>query len=310
MSDALSTAPTGVEAEAPTAEIETEGQDTPEVESPETLASGEGEEGESEQQEVVEEIEFDFGGNKKKWPKGTPIDQIADELHQFTKGTWSDYTRKSQEAVERLKSVETREKVVEKLSTLNNEALDTYSRGLAVRQEIEQLQKHNLNALWQSQDPTDRDRARFISDTLAAKQAEFQNIVGKVNQLEGQMTQTQQQEAVRRADEGRQVVEKAIPGFTSKHLPEVIDYVVKNYGIPKDVAERDWPYNPGTTLMAHKAMLYDRMQAQAKAAARSPTPKPQQQTAPITPVRGKGGTAVKSPNQMSVSEMAKHLGVA
>jgi hypothetical protein len=309
MAEDLSAAPTGAETETTTASPAADAPEREETELPEGItspdveAAADGTEGETEA-EPVEEIEFDFGGNKKKWAKGTPIEQIADELGQFTKGIWGDYTKKSQEVAESRKSLEAREQVVQKLSSLNDEALNTYSRGLAIKNELEQLSKIDMRALWQS----NADQARQVSDTIAAKQAEFQQVVGRVSQLEGQMSQTQQQEVARRSDEGKQIVEKHIPGFATKHLPEVIDYVA-TYGISKEVAARDWPLNPATAVMAHKAMLYDRMQAQAKQAAKTPPKLPQQQPVPVVPPRGKGGPAVKSVRDMSVSEMAKHLGL-
>jgi hypothetical protein len=307
MSDELSAAQTGAETETTHAASDTNTPEPEENLDPEGVTSPDDQPGEGEAEgeaESVEEIEFDFGGNKKKWAKGTPIDQIADEISQFTKGTWSDYTRKSQEVAEQRKALETREKVVEKLQTLNGQALEEFSRGKAVRHELEQLQKIDINALWQS----NPDQARRVSDAISAKTAEFNSIVNKVSTLEGELTRAQQTEFARRIEEGKAAVEKRVPGFATKHLAEVIEYVVKEHGYPKEVAERDWPKDPAGAVMAYKAMLYDRMQAQAKQAARAP--KPQQQATPITPPKaGRGGTAQKQPNDMSVSELAKHLGL-
>ncbi|MCR4296268.1 MAG: hypothetical protein NUW21_12090, partial [Elusimicrobia bacterium] len=302
MSEEAPTAREGVEPEVVSQEAEPETVAAAEEE-PKTVEGQEAENGEGEQEQVAEEVEFDFGGNKFRAPKTAIPENIANELDKFSKGIWSDYSRKSGEIAERARSLETREKVVEKLTTINDETLNTYSRGLAVKGEIEQLQKVDLNALWQS----NPDQARRVSDALSTKQAEFQNIVSRVSQLEGLSNQAQQQEVARRVDEGKAIVEKHVPGFATKHLPEVIDYVVKNYGMSKDVAERDWPLNPATAVMAHKAMLYDRMQEQAKKAAKSPAP---QKATPLPPMKGKGGPATKDVSHMSVSEMAKHLGLS
>jgi hypothetical protein len=293
-----STVPAG-EVETPETETETEAQAEgtedqgaePEAESPE---------GEGEGEAVVEEVEFDFGGNKFKAPKGAIPDNIAAELEKFTKGTWSDYTRKSQEVAEARKSLETRERAVEKLATVNGEVLNIYSRGQGVKAELEQLQRVDLNALWQS----NPDQARRVSDELAKKQAEFQNIVSTLNAKEAEASQAQQAEIVRRADEGKQLIERRIKGFTQK-VPEVIDYVSKTYGIPKDAAERDWPLNPATAEMAYKAMLYDRMQTVNKKPTLAPT-----QAAPVTAMKAQGNAKPgKSVKNMSTSEMARHLGL-
>lgn len=289
-----STALAGVEAvsEEPEVEVEeTESQPDTETENQDDPGEGEGE-----QEEPVEEIEFDFGGNKKKWAKGTPIEQIADEISQFTKGTWSDYTRKSQENAERAKALEAREGAVEKLVGLQGETLKTYSRGLMVREEIEQLKKVDLNALWQS----DADQARRVSDLLSQKQAEFQSIVNTVAQNEQELTRAQQSEIARRMDEGKQLVEKRIKGFSDK---EITEYAVK-CGIPKEDASK-WALNPVVTEAFWKAMHYDRMQAGA-----SKAPKPNvQPAAPVKPLRGKGGVGQKDVTNMTPAEMAKHLGL-
>lgn len=247
-----------------------------------------------------EDIEFDFGGNKFRAPKTAIPENIAVELDKFSKGIWSDYTRKSQGLSEQVKSIEAREKAVEKLSTLNNETLSVYSRGLAVRQELEQLSKVDLNALWQS----DSDQARRVSDTISQKQAEFQSIVNRVQQLEGQLNQTQQQETARRMDDGKKEVERRVPGFAEKHLNEVVDYVVKA-GVPKESAG-DWPLNPIFTEFAYKAMLFDRLQAKAKQAAK---PKPAQ-AQPVKPVATKGGSKpsldlVKDADKLPVDEWVR-----
>lgn len=269
----------------------------PETEAQDTDADPEEGEGDGEEKEgVAEEVEFDFGGNKFKVAKGSIPDDLAAELDKFTKGTWSDYTRKSQEVAETRKSLEARERAVEKLATVNGEVLNIYSRGQGVKAELEQLQQVDLNRLWQS----DPDQARQVSDRLAAKQAEFQNIVSALNAKEAEASQATQAEMARRADEGKQLIERRVKGFTEK-VPEVIDYVVKTYGIPKEAAERDWPLNPATAEMAYKAMMFDRMQAANK----KPSPKAAP-AAPVTPMKAKGNAnATKDPDKMSPEEWVR-----
>lgn len=277
--------------------VEVAEEETPET--PEADASEEGEEGEEEAPE--EEVEYDFGGGQKvKFKANATAKEVFEHAQKAFKDVEGSYTRKGQEVAELRKSLEAREKVVEKLTALNDEALNTYSRGLSVRQELEQLEQIDVNSLWQS----NPDQARRVSDAISAKRAEFQNIVTKVNQLEGHLNQTQQAEIARRMDEGKQVIEKRIPGFATKHLPDVIEYVSTNYGIPKEIAARDWPLNPDTAQMAYKAMMYDRMQAQAKKAAKTPNAPNQPQ--PIVPMKGKGGSAVrKDPSKMDMDEYAR-----
>lgn len=306
MADEPSTALAGVETEAPAIEdTETQTPET-EVEQPEPEAQDGDGEGEQDGEQADEEVEYDLGGGQKvKFKANATAKEVAEHAQKAFKEVEGSFTRKFQDVAERTKSLETREKVVEKLQTLNGAALQEFSRGQSVRSELEQLQKVDLNALWQS----NPDQARRVSDALASKRAEFSDIVNKVSQLEGELTKTQEQEVSRRVSEGEAAVEKRIPGFKQKHLSEVIEYVVKEYGYPKDLAERSWARDPGGAVMAYKSMLYDRMQAQAKKATTTAV-KPQQQTTPIVPPKaGKGGTAQKNPKDMSPAEMARHLGI-
>jgi hypothetical protein len=142
-----------------------------------------GQEAQSAEPEQPEEIEFDFGGNKLRIPKGTMPDEIAEKLDQFTKGTWSDYTRKSQEVAEQRKVLAAEAEYVARVKTLTDEGQRTFARGLQLREEVEQLAKVDLQALWQSQP----DQARRVSDLLSAKQAEFQRVVAKVGEYEAQV---------------------------------------------------------------------------------------------------------------------------
>lgn len=282
---------------------ELEAQDEPEAEEqPESVDDeAEEEEGEAPEEEPDEEIELNFGGNKAKFKAAGTAKEVAAQAQEFADSVWSDYTRKGQEVAEKAKSLEAREGAVEKVMSLNNEALDTYSRGLALRSEIEQLSQVNLNELWQS----DPDRARRVSDQLSRKQAEFQETINKVSQVEGQLTQAQQEEQSRRAAEGEAFIERQMKGFKAEKLPEVIDYAVNALGMDKATAERDWAANPSVTIAVWKAAQYDKMQAQAKKPA-TPKPKPAE---PVKGRSGKGGKATNDVAAMSPADMAKHLGL-
>jgi hypothetical protein len=245
-----------------------------------------------------EEIEFDFGGNKFKVPKGSIPDEIADQLDKFTKGTWSDYTRKSQEVAEVRKSVEARAQAVAKLEGINGEVLSAYSKGLQIKAEIEQLRGIDVNALWQS----NPDQARRVSDLMAQKSAEFNATVNRVAQLETGLTQAQEAEAARRAQEGEAVLERRIKGFSQK-IPEIIDYVAQNYGIDKDHAAKVWRQDPATAEMAYKAMMFDRMQSAGK----KPAPITPKTAAPVTAMKAKGASPASNLNLSDPAVMAKYL---
>lgn len=287
------TAPEGVAAEIEVTAPEPE--EVAEAEGVETEADTSETESEAEQ---PEEIEFDFGGNKFKVPKGSIPDEIADQLDKFTKGTWSDYTRKSQEVAEVRKSVEARAQAVAKLESISGEVLNTYSKGLQIKAELEQLRGIDVNALWQ----TNPDQARRVSDLMAQKSAEFNATVNKVAQLETGLTQAQEAEAARRAQEGEAVLERRIKGFSQK-VPEIIDYVAQNYGIDKDHAAKVWRQDPATAEMAYKAMMFDRMQSAGK----KPAPVPPKSAVPVTAMKAKGASPASNLNLSDPAVMAKYL---
>jgi len=292
MSD--STAEAGVEEVVEETEEVTEETPAAESEAVEEDSDLETEDDE-EQEEPEETLEFDFGGNKLSVPKNSVPEELAEKIDSFGKGLWSDYTKNKNELAESSKSLEARETAVQKLESLHGETLDTYSKGLAIKSELEQLSQYDMSSLWQS----DPDQARRLSDTISQKQAEFNSIISKVSQNEQALSQAQQQEVARRSDEGKKLIEKRIPGFEAK-VPEVIEYVSKNYGVPKTEAD-NWAINPSGAEMAYKAMLYDRMQAKAKA-----KPKPKAEAVnPVKPMKGKGGKQAKDPGKMSPDEYRK-----
>lgn len=285
-----------VEAEAD-ADLEAEADaDDPDGDSEEDADADE----ETEEEPEVEAYEFNFNGDKLSVPKDAMPEDLATRVDQFVRTAEGATTRKMQDIAERAKSLEARESAAQKLASLQGDALNTYSRGLQVRNEIEQLQGVDLSALWQS----DPDQARRVSDTLSAKQTEFQNITQQVSQQEAAFEQAQAEERARRIDEGKQAVEAKVNGFEREHLPEVLDYAVSQLGISREEAEATWALNPAVTLAVHKAAQFDKLQAKAAAKAK---PKPAAKAKPIKSVRGTGGKAAPDLANMTMEQYARHM---
>ena len=280
-----------VEEVAPPPTTEPEAETETDAEPSEVAANDDGEaDGEIDEGELPETYDFDFGGNRMSIPKGEIPEELADRVGAFTKQTWADYTRKSQANAVQAKELEARQAAVEKLHGLQGAALEEYGKGLSLRAEIAELDQIDLNGLWQS----DPDQARAISDLKAQKQQAFQQTVASVQQHELAFSAERDTEMSRRMDEGRKAVEGRIKGFDGD---AVIDYVTSTYGLDRASAE-EWPLNPAVAQMAHKAMMYDRIQAKARAKPES------KQAAPVKPVRGRvGGT--KDPDKMSPEEWVR-----
>lgn len=254
-----------------------------------------GQEATTEAPAAAEEIEFDFGGNKLRIPKGTLPDEIAEKLDQFTKGTWSDYTRKSQEVAEQRKALQAEAEYVARVKSLTDEGQRTFARGLQLREEIEQLAKVDLRALWQSQP----DQARQVSDLLAQKQLEFQRTVAKVGEYEAQAARAEQEATARREQDGRDYVSKIVKGWSDTHAAEAVAYAVK-HGVPEEQA-KNWARFPREAVWAWKAAQFDKLQAAAKA-----PPKPAAApAAPVAAVRGRPAPATPDPDSMSDDQWLK-----
>ena len=275
-----------------------EGSEVPEQQDADGEASSDGDGEDEDTQGEPEAEELNFGGEKLTIPKGAIPEEVKTKLQDFAKNLEAGYTRKFQDVAEQRKQAEARLETVERLATLEGDALQTFSRGLQIKSEIERLGKIDLNALWQS----NPDQARRVSDEMNRLNGEFQKVTQETSRKEAEAAEARRKFTDERMAEGRQIVERQIKGFNES---EVIDYVTKTHGMSAEEA-KTWPLNPVTAIMAHKAMLYDRMQASAK-------PKPAQKQAapakPSAPVKGKGGAGVKNPSNMSPAEMAKHLGL-
>ena len=247
-----------------------------------------------------DKLKFNFGGNTLELDKSSVPEELVGTIDKFTSDIWNDYTRKSQANAETQKTLVTQRENVEKLMELNGDALQTYSVGLQLRNDIQQLQQVNMNELWQS----NPDQARLYSDSLAQKQAEFQNIVSLVDQQENALNDAKQSDTVRRSEEGRKQLNAKVKDFETKVAPKLVDYVMKTYGWDQTVADR-WDQNPDMTDMARKAMLYDQGRAKMKSASKSATTT---KATPVTAMKSKGKSSGSSdPESMSMAQLSKHL---
>ena len=245
-----------------------------------------------------EEVEYDLGGGQKvKFAANATAKEVMEAAQAAFKGVEANYTKKQMAVAEQSKALEAEKQAVEKLRNLNDNALDQYSRGLAVKQELEQLQRIDLNTMWQS----NPDQARRVSDRVSQKQAEFQRIVNNVSQIEAEQARAEQEITRRRLDEGKAEVERRIPGFAGKYADAVMKYAIAN-GVPEKDAG-NWPANPIVTQMAWKAMQFDALTEKAAKAAK---PKPAE-AQPVEASKIKGGRKpafdlVKDADRMSADE--------
>lgn len=283
MNDSTSTAGIEADTEVNTEESHTETVDTDVEDSEENLDEGEDgytDDDEDADEDVPEYREYDFGGKKFNVKKDALSDDEAEQFESYGKGLQSDYTKKTQELAEQRKRVDAREQSAEKLLSLQGDTLDIYSQGLAIRQELAQLNEIDLNQLWQS----NPDQARQVSDAVSQKTKEFNATVQQVSAKEGEMAHTKQADRQAREIEGEKALNARIPQFTEK-VGEVIDYFCTTFGADKKAIEAGWRSDPVVTELAYKAMMFDRMKAKVKKGSKvNPATATESK-----PVKGKGG---------------------
>jgi hypothetical protein len=266
----------------------------------ETVEGVETETNEDGEEVATEEFELDVGGNKHKFPKGTPIEAALDIVQQYQKGLEGSLQKKSQEVAAQAKRIAEAEKVAMRLQQLGFEKAADLSRGQELANYVAQYEtpqgQQYLNELWRS----NPDQARQTSDQLAAARREFQVIESRLAQYCQHLNDAERQAVEVRAREGEAVVAKAVKGWSPQVESAVVDYAVKTYGIP-DADAKNWRLNPVATVAMWKAMEFDKLQAKARQAAKpAPTPPPQ---APIgTPKGTRSASKPADPDKMSMDE--------
>lgn len=249
---------------------------------------------------VEDEVEIDIGGSKHKLKKGAPVGEALDLVQKYQKGLETSLQQKSQEVAAKGKTVDEQVKLVTRLQTLKGDQLALYARGTVVGEEIGSLEKIDLNALWRSSP----DQARQVSDRLGQLRHEYSQIYGSLAQYGEHLNREERALLDSRAVEGEQIVRKAIKGFSPQVESEMIDYAVK-----RGVSEQDakmWRLNPYAAETTWKAMQYDKLLAQGKAAAKpAATPAPEKPVAPIKGGRG-GNSGPADLESMSMSDYAEY----
>ena len=240
--------------------------------------------------------EFTFGEDKISLPFDSITDDVANQIQEFSDSIKNNGIE-SEKQIENTKiSLGLREKTLQSFSSINDATLNTYSQGLSLRDEIDQLSKVDLNSLWQS----NPDQARQVSDAIGRKQAEFQSVVAQVGEQEQELFLAKEEENNRLRNEGVSILNRKYENFSTEKAPLLIKYVVSQ-GMNKADAE-NWALSPLVADMAYKAMLYDDMQSKVKS-----KPSVKQVVKPIkaSKIKGNSKSGVKDLDKMSMDEYAK-----
>ena len=249
--------------------------------------------------EAKPKLEIDFAGTKFEYKEGEMSSEMAERVQETIKGFEGAQTRKSQELAEMRKTVEEAQASVDRIQGLDGQALQLFTNGQQLKQEIARIEQMDLQALRQS----NPDQARFLSDDLSTYKAQLAQVTNEVDRLETASSEARKVEMDRVMSEGEKEVLKLDPDFM-KSETEVIEYVTKEFGMTEEQA-KTWRLNPATAVMAKQAMLYGKLQERIKAKKSAKIPKP----TPTKPVKGKGAAAKTDFSRMSASERKAYLGL-
>lgn len=255
--------------------------------------------------EPVEEIEFDLGGTALKVPKGAIPENVAEEIAKWTKAAQAAHTQRSQALAENRKQVEATFAEAQKFRKMSEGVAEGFATGRALLAQVQQDEARLSEQLYQTNPDEYRmvsDRAalnrRRLDETIRNLSAEEQHLEHAERQRAEQSAEQMREQTARMAEEGRKIVQTAIPTFNASEEAKLIAYAVKQ-GIPENEA-KIWSLNPTSAIAFHKAMLWD----EAKAAARPVKEPPKPPAAPIKGLASRASAIETDPNRMNIEQYA------
>lgn len=266
-----------------TAEV-VESTDAPEPD--EVIESTEGELPEVEEPEE-EDLEEELDGVKVVGKKAAIEKLKAEKLMQ------ADYTRKTQEVAEQRKAVEAERERVEQARAFEQQNLDIVADIRAMDRQLAQLSQINLMQLSES-DPVQAQRLMLQLQNLQSQRGQAANALAQRHQ---HFQQVQQQQAARQLEEGRQVLQREIPGWNADLASKLMEFG-KSRGYPDSVLAN--VTNPRFVIDLYQ--LYQTAEAKKKATTR----KPVVQEKPVTRVSSASkASASVDPDKLSPEQWVK-----
>lgn len=232
-----------------------------------------------------EEVEVEYEG---KTYKLSP--ELKDALLRQ-----SDYTKKTMELADQRKAFETRSKQLETFETLTKERVEGFRSLAKIQAQIEQIENIPVDGLSQEQ----INGFRMDLNDLKSQASQWEGYLGQISQRE--QTERGQQFAKARETAIAEAANR-IPNFTNERRAALEALAVEMGSTPEDVQNIA---DPTVYEVLHYADIGRKyVERQRKAA----TMKAAGQAQPSQQLGGKSSVA-KRPENMSPSEMAKHLGL-
>ena len=99
--------------------------------------------------------------------------ELAEEVQRYGNGLQTSYTKKFTALSEASKIMESRDVAHKKLSTMNDQTLNEYAKGLTLKTEIAELEKIDIDPYLRSEDSRDHLEAQRIQNAIQQKTKQF-----------------------------------------------------------------------------------------------------------------------------------------
>jgi hypothetical protein len=264
-----------------------------EVASPEneTETEGQSEGGGFEQEQAQPEDDTDeveHEGKKYRIPKAVkPLVMMN-----------ADYTRKTQSLAEERKAHAAEREQFQQNARFYAETLQDQARLVHVDDQLKQYQALNWQEIW-NQDPINAGK---LTSQFQALQAQRQTLAGEIQGKQQKLHFEAQQSYAKREEESRAYLQREIPEW-SPDLDVKLSKFAIDQGFTADQIKGLAVNSPQSVKILHLAFVGKQLMDKQRAAAK-PKPQPAQ---PVPQVKSSRSNTTKSPADMSVEEMAKHL---
>lgn len=232
------------------------------------------------EQEESDEEEIEYDGEKYKVPKALREAFLRQQ----------DYTQKTQAVAEQRRALEAQAAEMQREAEARQQLFAEYAEAYALDNQLKQYSQIDWAALIES----DPQQAMLLDRQMRELQQNRDNLVASFTQKQQQQALQAQQEAARRLQEGRAVLERDIKGW-SPEVAKQLNVYGQEAGFSAE--ELSNVSDPRYIKVLHKAWQFDQMMKQ-----QATKPKPAPQEKPVTRITASKGTASKDPSQMSQEE--------
>ncbi len=266
--------------------------DNPELEPVEVPESAEAEE----TNEVEAEVELDEDGNPLEAEPEDDSEEVEYEGKQYKLPKelkeallrQADYTRKTQEVAEQRRAFEAQAQEQAQLLQVRAQTIEGRAYLASIDQNLAQYNQINWSQLAQD-DPAEANRLWIQRSQLVEQR---QGVSNHLAQMEQHALETQQQETVRRLQEGTAILQRDIPGWSAQKASELQSYAVKELGIPQAiVAQID---DPAVVKAINRLFMLEKQVS-----------KPKPQPKPVTSIKAQASNAKVDTMKLSADEWAR-----